>query len=144
MRYWDTSAIAPLAVEEPGSQVARQWLAEDPQMVTWSWTRVELTSAVERRVREGRLTRTQRRQLLQRFAELTTAWDEVTDVLAVRSLALPLLARHPLRAADAAQLGAALLTAESDPASLTFVCLDCALAGAAEREGLDVLSWPAE
>jgi len=56
--------------------------------------------------------------------------------------ALPLLARHPLRAADAAQLGAALLVADPDPASLVMVVLDRRLAAAAEREGLVVLTWP--
>ena len=50
------------------------------------------------------------------------------------------MARHRLRAADAAQLGAALLVTEEDPSSLTFVCLDEQLALTADREGLRVLS----
>jgi hypothetical protein len=74
--------------------------------------------------------------------ELAKSWDEVVDLFAVRARALSLLARHDLRAADAAQLGAALLAAEDHPASLTFVCLDDRLAAAAEREGLRVLTHP--
>ena len=74
-----------------------------------------------------------------RFDRLAAAWDEVSDLIAVRARALGLLARHDLRAADAAQLGAALLAAEDDPASLEFVCLDQRLADAADREGLRVL-----
>jgi hypothetical protein len=46
-----------------------------------------------------------------------------------------------LRAADAAQLGAALLIADPDPSSLTMVVLDRRLSMSAEREGLRVLTW---
>ena len=140
MRFWDASAVVPLAVKEPASDLVRTWLEEDPVMVTWAWTRVELASAVERRSRQGELSREQRRACLDRFSDLARTWDEVVDLHAVRSQAIALLARHPLRAADAAQLGAALLVAEHDPSSLTFVCLDEQLALAADREGLRVLS----
>jgi predicted nucleic acid-binding protein len=140
LRYWDASAIVPLAIAEPASDLARGWLREDPGLVTWAWTRVELTSAVERLTRQGRLARAERRACLDRFAELARCWDEVVNLHAVRARALALLARHPLRAADAGQLGAALLVAEDDPSSLTFVCLDQQLALAADREGLRVLS----
>lgn len=140
MRYWDASAIVPLAIAEPSSDQVRSWFSEDPVLVTWAWTRVELASAVERRARDERLSREERRSCLDRFAELASAWDEVVDLHSVRTRALALLARHPLRAADAAQLGAALLVAEDDPSSLTFVCLDEQLALAADREGLRVLS----
>jgi predicted nucleic acid-binding protein len=117
----------------------RSWLSEDPSIVTWAWTRVELASAVERRVRQGELSRDQRRGALSLFDELAEAWDEVVDLVAVRARALALLARHDLRAADAAQLGAALLAAEQDPSALTFVCFDERLVAAAEREGLRAL-----
>lgn len=140
MRYWDASAIVPLAVAEPHSERMRTWLGEDPVLVTWAWSRVELAGAVERRARQGRLSRQERRSCLDRFAALAASWDEVIDLHAVRARALALLARHPLRAADAGQLGAALLVAEDDPSSLTFVCLDQRLADAADREGLRVLS----
>jgi uncharacterized protein len=53
---------------------------------------------------------------------------------------MALLGRHPLRAADAAQVAAALLIAPSDPSQLTFVCLDARLAEAAEREGLRIVA----
>ena len=139
MRYWDASAIVPLAVAEPATETVRAWLRDDPIVVTWAWTRVEITSAVERRTRQGELSRLERRACLDRFGELAGAWGEVTDLHAVRTRAVALLARHPLRAADAAQLGAALVTAEDDPELLTFVCLDEQLALVAEMEGLRVL-----
>ena len=135
MRYWDASALVPLVVEEGPTERVRGLLGQDPAIVTWAWTPVELASAVERRTRAGELTREQRRTALDRFGRLGAAWDEVTDVLAVRRAALGVLARHPLRAADAAQLGAALVVAGQDR-TLEFVCLDDRLAEAAEREGL--------
>jgi predicted nucleic acid-binding protein len=142
VRYWDASALVPLVVREPRTKAMRAVLGEDPHIVTWAWTLVELQSAVERRARAGELDRAQRRTTLRAFEDLATRWDEVTDVLAVRRRALALLARHPLRAADAAQLGAALLVAPDEGAALPFVCLDERLADAAEREGLAVLPAP--
>ena len=139
MRYWDASALVPLVVAEPNSGMARTWLSEDDQIVTWAWTRTEIVSAVERRAREGSLSRPQRREVLRRFEAFAASWDEVTDVLAVRSRANALLARHPLRAADAGQLGAALLIQERLAGVLTFVCLDHRLSSAAELESLRVV-----
>jgi hypothetical protein len=80
--------------------------------------------------------------VLARFDGLAAAWGEVVDLLAVRTRATPLLARHTLRSADAAQLGAAIVASEGDPPSLVFACLDRDLARAAEREGFSVLTWP--
>lgn len=139
MRYWDASALVPLLVSEPSTELARTWLAEDSEIVTWAWTRVELASAIERRAREGAVSRRDRRQVLERLDTFADTWDEVTEVLAVRSRASLLLARHPLRAADAGQLGAALLVNEQlDGRSLSFMCLDRRLSEAAELEGLRV------
>ena len=139
MRYWDASALVPLIVAEPDTDQARNWLAEDDRIVTWAWTLTEIASAVERRTREGSLSRQQRRETLARLEALGRSWDEVTDVLAVRSRANAVLARHPLRAADAGQLGAALLVQEQLAGTLAFVCLDQRLSLAAERENLRVI-----
>ena len=142
MRYWDASALVPLLVAEANSGTVRNWLAEDDRIVTWVWTSTEITSALERRTREGLLTRRQRREVVDRLDDLASRWDEVTDVLAVRTRARSLLARHPLRAADAGQLGAALLVAEQLAGTLTFHCLDGRLTLAAEQEGLHVIASP--
>lgn len=143
MRYWDASAVVPLIADEPGSDLVRAWAREDPDVVTWGLTRVEVASAIERLAREGGLNPSTRREALTELDRLAAAWHEVTDLLAVRARALPILARHALRAADAAQLGAALTVADPDPASLIVVCLDRRLAEAAEREGFSLRSWPA-
>ena len=139
MRYWDASALVPLVVAEATSSLVRKWLAEDERTVTWVWTRTEIVSAIERRAREGSLLRKQRREVLGRFNTFASNWDEVTDILAVRSRANALLARHPLRAADAGQLATALLVQEQLAGPLTFVCLDQRVSSAADVEGLRVL-----
>jgi hypothetical protein len=66
-------------------------------------------------------------------------WSEITAIDPVRRHAERIIETHPLRAADALQLGAALVAAEDDPAALEFVTLDRQQALAAEREGFRVL-----
>lgn len=140
MRYWDTSAIVPLFVAESTTDAMRSWLRDDDAIVTWAWSRVEIASAIERRAREGELSWEQRRSIMNRLEEFSATWHEVVEMLAVRSRSMSLLARHPLRAADAAQLGAAVHVQEQLGVGLQFVCLDRRLAEAAEREGLAVVS----
>lgn len=139
MRYWDASALVPVVLAEERSDLVQGWLDEDDIVTTWAWTQVEVVGAIERRAREGELTREGRQAALTQAANLAAKWTEIFDLTAVRKRALNLRARHPLRAADAAQLAAALFVAEDDPASLVFVCLDERLATAAEREGFPVL-----
>lgn len=117
------------------------WLATDDAICTWGMTRVELSSAIERRAREGVLSSVQRREALRLAADVIHAAHEVVDLEAVRGRAVALLARHSLRAAAAVQLGAALLVSEGGLRNLPFVCLDRRLAAAASREGFEILSW---
>ena len=142
MRYWDASALVPLLVAERDTELVRSWLSDDDRIVTWVWTRTEIVGAVERRTREGSLSRSQRREVLQRLDAFAQSWDEVADVLAVRSRANALLARHPLRAADAGHLGAAVLVQEQIAGVLDFVCLDRRLSSAAELESLRATHRP--
>ena len=98
-----------------------------------------MAATIERRTREGTLSRLQRRRVLARLDSLAESWDEVADAVAVRSPAINLLARHPIRAADAGQLGAALLVQDHFAGPLEFVRFDGKLALAAEMDGLRVL-----
>ena len=140
MKYWDASALVPLFVDEPNASEVRRLLLADPHVITWLWSRTELTSATERRVREGSVTKAQRHDILERLAFFASGWEGISDFPAVSSLANKLLAHHSLRSADAGQLAAALLAREKLSAPLEFVCLDKRLADAAEREGFRVLS----
>jgi len=71
--------------------------------------------------------------------EVALRWIEIYDAVAARLHAERIIMDHPLRTADALQLGAALVAADGDPQSLELVTLDGRLAEAARREGFPVL-----
>ena len=52
MRFWDTSALVPLLIDEDATSAMRARLGEDPDVVVWMLTSVELLSTI------GRLGRT--------------------------------------------------------------------------------------
>ncbi len=139
MKFWDSSAIIPLCLQEPTSEQVRAVLKADEDIVVWWTTRIECLSALERRQREGALhaeTQLKSRAVL---TALATTWSEVLPSERVRQRAERLLAVHPLRAADALQLAAALVWAEETPQGLEVVCLDKNLREGALKEGFAVL-----
>lgn len=136
MTFWDSSAVVALLVKEPASTQVHRWFKEDsPQLVWWA-TELECVSAISRREREGILDIRTSTDALRRLDALARQWVEVQPLPTVRGLARRLLRVHPLRAADALQLAAALTVAEQEPNAITFVCMDRRLAEAAMREGL--------
>ncbi len=139
MRFWDASALVPLFLHEKETVRAERWLRDDPLVIVWTLTRVELLSAFARRRREApgatRRLSTARREMLAAWPD----WSEVTAVESVRRHAERIVESHPLRAADALQVGAALVAAEGDPGFVDFVTFDRGQAEAAEREGFRVL-----
>lgn len=140
MRFWDSSAIVPLLLEESGREALLAVLESDPVMVVWWGTPVELTSALSRRERDGGLTLAEVTTAIERLRALERAWHDVIPTDSLRGRARRLLRVHPLRAADCLQLAAALSIAGDDPASVSVVSLDRRLVDAARREGLDVWS----
>jgi hypothetical protein len=66
-------------------------------------------------------------------------WTEITALDVVRERAERALAVHALSAADATQLGAALVAVKDRPRRRSFVTADPRLATAAEAEGFDVV-----
>jgi len=138
MRFWDSSAILPLLLNEPGSERVSTLFRSDPSQAVWCLTEVEAVSALARRSRkeisteEGEIAR----KTLQKLAE---SWEEVASLDAVRARAIRLLGTHSLRAADSLQLAAALVFCDERTESLPFVCLDERLANAARKERFPVL-----
>jgi predicted nucleic acid-binding protein len=124
VRFWDTSALVPQFVAERQSERVGQWLRDDSEVAVWMLTRVELVSAIVRRQRERPELAPFFRHSLQLMIDSSAMWIEVNDAAAVRRHAEAILQHHPLRAADALQLGAALEAAEGDPSALEFVTLD--------------------
>jgi hypothetical protein len=140
VKFWDSSAIVPLLVDEPGREAALALLEADPVMVVWWGTPVELVSALSRRERDGGLSLEAVGTATNRLRALEGAWHQVMPTDALRTRAQRLLRVHPLRGADSLQLAAALSVVGDDPGSVGFLSLDRRLADAARREGLQVLS----
>lgn len=139
MRFWDSSAVVPLLVQQEASARCERWLKEDRDAVLWTLTPVEISSALRRLVREGALAERAASQAEVRVEQLVRACVLVVDVEGVKARARRLLRLHALRAADAMQLGAAIAWAADAPAGRTLCTFDDRLALAASREGFDVL-----
>jgi predicted nucleic acid-binding protein len=140
MRFWDSSAIVPIVCAEAASPRCRAWLRTDPNVLVWALAAIEVVSALARRRREGALDGARFATGKQRLTKLERAWHEVTLYDAVRARARRLLETHPLRAADALHLAAALVAVEERPSRVEFVTLDERLADAAAKEGFSILS----
>ncbi len=139
MRFWDTSAIVPLCVSEPVTPDVRGLASGDPALVVWWATRTECVSAFARRRREGLLAANAERQARRVLLALAAEWSEVLPADPVRERAERLLGVHPLRAADAFQLAAALVWSRGETRACTIVSFDARMRAAADREGFMLL-----
>ena len=135
MRYSDASALLPLLVHEEATELRRGQLAEDPQVLTWWASRVECASVLNRLLREGVLNSDTLEKLLGDLETFSSAWIEIQPTPRLRLRALRLLRLHPLRAADALQLAAAMIGSGEEPPTLPFLCSAPGLNEAARKEG---------
>jgi hypothetical protein len=129
-------------VREPHTETVVALMRQDPLMVVWWGTRVELQSALQRRRREGNLPVAGENSPQRAVSLLSSGWTEVQPVEPVRQAAERLLRVHPLRALDAFQLAAALVWCDAPTMGARgadLVCLDDRLREAATREGFSVL-----
>jgi len=108
-------------------------------MAIWWVTPTECIAALMRRQREGTAAVGEVQAIQVDLERLLSSALEMEPVQQVRLTAQRLQANHPLRAADALQLAAALVWAEQQPSGREFVSLDRRLRDAAQREGLTVL-----
>jgi uncharacterized protein len=144
VRFWDSSAIVPLFVDQLASDAVQREFESDSRLSVWWGTGLECRSAVARLEREDRLGPAGTQAALTTIVELESGWIEVPASEAVRSSATRLLRTHALRTGDALQLAAAIVAADGDPRTLPLVTLDDCLAPAADKEGFPVLVPGAE
>jgi predicted nucleic acid-binding protein len=138
MRFWDTSALVPLLLEQEATAEVVELLFRDPEIAAWWGTPLECVSAAARLRREGRLTVDEEERVLELLTALRNSWLEILPSEEVRSTAVRLIRVHGLRAADALQLAAARVWAgPTDRAEL--VTYDERLALAARLESFRVL-----
>lgn len=134
MRFWDSSAVLPMLINEATTSNVRQLLKADPAMAVWWGTIVECSSGISRLRREDRISITEESAALELLDAVGASWVEILPGESVRSSARRLLRVHSLRAADAFHLAAALECSRS--ANVTeFVSFDERLADAARLEG---------
>ena len=141
MRFWDTSALVPLVLEEPSSPIARQAFADDSEIIVWWAASVECISAIARAERDARIDRAGTTDALAGLRLLQSGWLQMDATTRLREIAERLARVHPLRAADALQLAAATVASEGQPDGLPFVTRDDRLALAADREGFRVVRF---
>lgn len=138
MRFWDSSAVVALLLDEPASRSVRRLYRKDTPMLVWWAAEVECASAVSRAERGGELSADAATLALTKLDELVGGWMDVEPTMSIRRTARRVLRVHPLRAADALQLAAAIAASEGHPSSIEFLTLDQRLADAGRREGLVV------
>jgi uncharacterized protein len=134
--YFDTSAVVPLLVEEPGTDISLRVFLQAETVATVRMTFAEVSAALARASRLGRLTADVHDRAL---TELESVWAQM-DVLDVDDdlvRAAGALARtHALRGYDAVHCAAALRVTSTSTVALAG---DRDLLGAWQREGLQVL-----
>jgi predicted nucleic acid-binding protein len=138
MKFWDSSALVSLLVTEETTTLRQRQYDIDPWAVVWFGTLAEIESSLVRRQREGQLSAAEEAAARKRLSEITVQWTEVTPTNEVRARAIRLLRVHPLRAADAFQLAAALIFCREQPQHLPFLTADQRLLTAANLEGFPV------
>ena len=131
--YFDTSALVPLLIGEPGSEAAGTAWDRADRLVSVRLIYVEARAALAQAARASRITK---RQLDAAAAGLEELLDQVehieVDDELVRSAA-ELAETHALRAYDAVHLAAAIRLAEPD---VVLVAGDRAILTAASNSGV--------
>ncbi len=139
MKFWDSSAIIPLCIDEQQTHAVRNIAHKDGSIVVWWGTAVECYSAIARMRRDGALTSEDESEVIAVLSELAEVWMEIEPSNDMRDITRRLLSNYPLRAADSLQLAAAVIWADKSPKGHHFVSFDARLSTAARNEGFTVL-----
>ena len=139
MRYWDSSALVPLIVEQDASATVASLIISDAGIATWWGSVAECTSAISRLERIGELDTDGAELSLRKLEFLRRQWHEIEPSEPVRKAALRALRLHPLAAADAFQAGAVTVFAGGESSETEVICLDSRLGDSLRREGFTVL-----
>lgn len=135
MRFWDSSALVPLFSSEKRTRAVQTLYLQDPEVVVWWGTVVECASAIARLERDRALSPRDAAESFSRLDAFAQSWMQIDPSDEIRESARRFLRVHPLRAADALQLAAALVAAERRPSTLSFMTCDDRLRDAAGKEG---------
>lgn len=133
--YLDASALVKLLVPEEESDVLNRALVGLTDVIISDLALTEVASALGRRMREGRLSRSEATRLYREASKLHASSHvaELTPPVHRRAERLMLSLPGPLRALDALHLASAL-----DAEAATVVTFDPRLRDAATSQGLFV------
>ncbi len=137
MRFWDSSALVSLCVEEVFTSRAKSLYLGEPQTGVWWASPIECAADFARWRREGLIELEGEEEARATLSALADRWYEVQPTENVRLDALRLLRLHPLSTGDALQLAAAI-TLAGMPAGGEIVTFDDRLAAVARLEGFRV------
>ncbi len=138
MRFWDSSALVPLLVHEKESVFCADAYRIDSDILVWTLSKVEVFSALCRRMRDKTLDDKTFEAARIRMNDLFDTVYEVAAVDRVKERAMRLLRVHPIRAADALQLAAALVATRERVDRISVMCFDDRLIEAVKVEGFEV------
>jgi predicted nucleic acid-binding protein len=133
--YFDTSAIIPLLVEEPGTATAGELWDRAGRLVSIRLARVEARAALAQAARLGRISADQLRTAKRELEHLLDQLDAVDIDEDLARRAGDLAEVHVLRAYDAVHLAAADRILDTD---VVVVTGDRALVRAAVQMGMAV------
>ena len=131
--------MLPLIFREAMSERVAALTRDDDDITVWWGTWAESAVAVSRLKREQDFDDGTEENARARLDGLAADWTEIDPEDDLRLLASLLSKDHPLNAADALQLAAALRWCEGDTVGAGFVCLDDRLRRAALDERFDIL-----
>jgi predicted nucleic acid-binding protein len=140
--FWDASALVPLCIQEAATPSAAALLKKFAPVAWWG-SSVEIHSAICRLHRKKAITDSGKRGAIARLGMLSQGWREILPGDQIREIALQLLDKYSLRAADSFQLAASFVWCEQSTARRNFVCADQRLSKAARSAGFLVIELPA-
>ncbi|MHB0877557.1 MAG: type II toxin-antitoxin system VapC family toxin [Anaerolineae bacterium] len=138
--YYDASALVKLYADEPGTGDMLTLASMGGAIITAAVSGAEVSSALRRAVRAGRLLEDDAREDLERFRDdLHRAFQLLPIDRRLATVASDMAWRHSLRGFDAVHLAAALTARVLLGEEITMVTYDRELWWAAKAEGLAVL-----
>jgi len=131
-------------VREPASEKVEPLLQRDPEMAFWWGAPLEWWEALLAAQRRQTISAADLQRAREVLDHLRARGFEVQPTEDLRARALRLLAVHPLKAADALELAAALIWCRERTQGAGFVSLHPPLRLAAAMEGFRVLPYADE
>jgi predicted nucleic acid-binding protein len=138
LAYFDSSVLAKLYLEEPGSPHARR-LMHRYRLLSSVFAPVEVLSAISRRYRAGDLTQSQFDAVVARLHAEQTGWNLVEVTPRVVQGAEWLVQNQPVRTLDALHISSALIIQREYVTTLPFATADQRQREAAASAGLHIL-----